>query len=84
MFPIVPEAEAGETEILKSGVGGGGDSWFPPPHPASPPKRAATASDARSAFEISPVRITVSLPAPKRVRIPIHLTKDRPPAEQLT
>ena len=63
VFPIVQEAEEGETEILKSG-GGGGGGWFPPLHPASPPKRAATATDARIAFEMDPVRIAVSLPAP--------------------
>jgi len=58
VFPITAEAETGETDKLKSGIGGGGGCWLLPPHAVSATERASVASNSEMALEMNRVLIS--------------------------
>jgi hypothetical protein len=56
VFPITAEAETGEADKLKSGIGGG--CWLLPPHAVSATERASVASNLEIALEMNRVLIS--------------------------
>jgi len=75
VFPITAEAETGEADKLKSGIGGGGGGcWLLPPHAVSATERASVASNSEIALEMN--RVLISGPvriAGKSKKISIYL-----------
>jgi hypothetical protein len=69
--PITAEAETGETDKLKSCIGGG--CWLLPPHAASATERASVASDSEIALEVNRVLISGPVRATGKRKISIYL-----------
>ena len=69
--PITAEAETGETDKLKSCIGGG--CRLLPPHAVSATERASVASDSEIALEVNRVLISGPVRATGKRKISIYL-----------